>query len=249
VCISTQVGCKMGCGFCASGADGFVRNLSAGEMLAQVLIARRSAAKGSPTKAQSRPEPHATNVVLMGSGEPFDNYDNVVKFLQLVPLGARHISVSTLGIIPKIKEFADLGLQVNLCISLHAPTDEIRTSLMPAVRKWPIKDLIESAQYFFEKTHRRVIFEYSLMEGLNCLPEQAIALAKLVKGFPSHINLINLNNTGGSFKPPDPKTTAAFMDTLLKAGASCTMRKSRGEDIAAACGQLKLQHAMKNVSD
>jgi 23S rRNA (adenine2503-C2)-methyltransferase len=260
VCISTQVGCKMGCTFCASGANGFVRNLSAGEMLAQILIARSLWAIKSPTpnptptptktktktKAKSPQETRITNVVLMGSGEPFDNFDNVVKFLGLVPIGARHISLSTLGIAPKIKEFADLGLQVNLCISLHAPTDEIRARLMPAARKWPIKDLIDSAKYFFEKTHRREIFEYSLIDGVNCLPGHAASLAKLVKGFPNHINLISLNSTGGNLKPPDRHTSMAFMNILIKAGASCTMRKSRGDDIAAACGQLKLQSAKCN---
>lgn len=233
VCISTQVGCKMGCAFCASGADGFVRNLSTGEMLAQVVMMNRFGG--------------ITNVVLMGSGEPFDNFDNVIKFLRLTEIGARHISLSTSGIVPKIKEFADLGMQVNLCISLHAPNDEVRQRIMPIAKKWPINELIESAKYFFGKTKRRVIFEYSLIEGINCAPEQAVALAKLVKGFPSHVNLINLNSTGGKFRAPDKKTAMAFMDALIKAGASCTMRKSRGDDIAAACGQLKLQNVRQET--
>ena len=237
VCISTQVGCKMGCAFCASGADGFVRNLTAGEMLVQVLIASLRGGQSS-TKQSSK---GVTNIVLMGSGEPFDNFDNVVKFLNLTEVGARHISLSTAGIVPKIKDFADLGLQVNLCISLHAPTDEIRQQIMPIAKKWPIKDLIDAAKYFFEKTRRRVIFEYSLIEGVNCDVEHAVQLAKLVKGFPSHVNLINLNSTGGKYRAPDKQTAMKFMDTLIKSGASCTMRKSKGEDIAAACGQLKRQ--------
>lgn len=225
VCISTQVGCKMGCAFCASGADGFVRNLSAGEMLTQVMLMDKFGG--------------VTNIVLMGSGEPFDNFENVIKFLRLTPVGARHISLSTAGIVPKIKEFADLGLQVNLCISLHAPNDEIRTKIMPIAKKWSVAELIDAAKYFFAKTKRRVIFEYSLIDGINSSVEQAVALAKLVKGFPSHVNLINLNSTGGVFRAPDRKTAMAFMDALIKAGASCTMRKSRGDDIAAACGQLR----------
>ena len=237
VCISSQVGCKMGCAFCASGRDGFVRNLSAGEMLAQVLVSAR----------QGR----ISHIVVMGSGEPFDNYDEVIKFLSLVTaagginVGARSISVSTSGIVPKIREFADLGLGVNLCISLHAPNDEIRTGIMPVARKYPIADLLAAAKYFFEKTHRRVIFEYALIDGINTAPEHAVALAKLVKGFPSHVNLINLNATGGALKPPTRETAMKFMDTLIKAGASATMRKSRGSDIAGACGQLKTKFATK----
>lgn len=227
VCVSTQVGCKMGCVFCASGAGGFVRNLSSGEMLAQVLLMGGFGG--------------VTNIVLMGSGEPFDNFDNVIKFLRLTEVGARHISLSTAGLVPKIKEFADLGLQVNLCISLHAPTDEVRKQIMPVAKRWSVAELIDSAKYFFEKTRRRVTFEYSLIDGVNCAPEQAVQLAKLVKGFPSHVNLINLNTANGDFRAPDRKTAMAFMDTLIKAGASCTMRKSRGDDIAAACGQLKRQ--------
>jgi len=224
VCISTQVGCKMNCAFCASGADGFVRDLSAGEMLSQVLMVGK-----------------VTNVVLMGSGEPFDNFDNVVKFLRLTDVGARHISLSTAGIVPKIREFADLGLQVNRCISLHAPTDEIRQRIMPVSKKWRVNELIEAAKYFFEKTRRRVIFEYALIDGVNCEVEHAVALAKLVKGFPSHVNLINLNSTGGEYRAPCREVAKQFMDALIKAGASCTMRKSKGEDIMAACGQLKRQ--------
>jgi 23S rRNA (adenine2503-C2)-methyltransferase len=250
VCVSTQVGCKMACAFCASGADGFVRNLSAGEMLAQVVIARSAC-----TTKQSNDE-KVTNIVLMGSGEPFDNFDEVTKFLRLTDVGARHISLSTAGIVPKIKEFADLGLQVNLCISLHAPTDEIRQRIMPVAKKWHIKELIDAAKYFFDKTRRRVIFEYSLIDGINCEPEHAVALAKLIKGFPSHVNLILLNHiprqsddchpfilkgNGGEYRPPCREVAKQFMDTLIKAGASCTMRKSKGEDIMAACGQLRLK--------
>ena len=247
VCISTQVGCKMGCAFCASGADGFVRNLSAGEMLAQVMLAQRASLRADAK--QSRPAEPALHIVLMGSGEPLDNFDNVIRFLALTEVGARHISLSTAGIVPKIKEFADLGLQVNLCISLHAPTDEVRQKIMPIAKRWSIAELIDAAKYFFEKTKRRVIFEYSLIDGVNCSPEQAVQLARLIKGFPAHVNLICLNrlceegaarrgNPEQNLQPPSREAAMKFMDALIKAGASCTMRRSRGDDIMAACGQL-----------
>jgi len=222
VCVSTQVGCRMRCAFCASGRDGFVRNLSAGEILSQVILAKPS------------------RVVLMGSGEPLDNFDNVMKFIELTTIGARNISLSTVGLVDKIRQFADLKTGVNLCISLHAPNDNIRQSLIPMAKKWSIKELIESARYFFEKTGRRVIFEYSLINGINCSPENARELSNLVRGFPTHVNLINLNSTGTDFKAPPREVGLKFMDVLIKSGTSCTMRKSRGSDILAACGQLKL---------
>ena len=230
-CISSQVGCKMGCAFCASGACGFIRHLSAGEMLSQVLLLN-SIEKLS-------------NIVIMGSGEPFDNFDNTVKFLELVTcaqgvnIGARSISVSTSGLSDQIRRFADLGMQVNLCISLHAPNDAVRQKIMPIAKVHSIKDLIESAKYFFQKTKRRVIFEYALIDGVNSSPDQAVELARLLRGFPLHVNLINLNVTENSPLRPVPHENAKkFMDTLIKNGVSCTMRKSRGDDIAGACGQL-----------
>lgn len=238
ICISSQVGCRMGCAFCASGTDGLIRNLTAGEMLAQVLLLNRIN--------------KLSHIVIMGSGEPFDSFDNTIKFLNLVTaadginIGARNISVSTSGIVPKIKAFADLKLQVNLCISLHAPNDEIRQKIMPVAKAYPIGELVSAAKYFFDKTKRRVIFEYSLIDDVNCAPEHAVELAKLLRGFPAHVNLINLNRTPGSpLQPPSREVAMKFMDTLIKSGASCTMRKSRGDDIAAACGQLKLQSVSK----
>ena len=249
VCVSSQVGCKMGCGFCASGKDGFVRNLSSGEILSQVLIAcvpSGAAQSLGCNEGKSDKSKILTNVVIMGSGEPFDNFDNTVKFLDLVSnadginIGARNISVSTAGLVPKIKQFADLGLQVNLCISLHAPNDEIRRSIMPVAKSYPMGELIDSAKYFFEKTKRRVIFEYSLIDGVNCAPEHAVQLSKLLKGFSNHVNLINLNKTEYSpMQPPTREVAMKFMDTLIKSGVSVTMRKSKGSDIDAACGQLK----------
>ena len=252
LCVSTQVGCRMGCRFCASGKNGLVRNLTSGEILAQVLLINRlnmtDAARG------------VTNIVLMGSGEPLDNYDNVMNFLRLVsaPTGinisARNISLSTSGLVPQIKKFADEKTQVNLCISLHAPNDELRQQIMPVAKRYSIKELIDASKYYFEKTHRRVIFEYSLMlkdgKPFNCAVPQARELANLVRGFQSHINLINLNplnfDKNAVLTPPNRETAMAFMDAVIKSGVSCTMRKNKGDDIDGACGQLRLRHLDDN---
>lgn len=252
LCVSTQVGCRMGCRFCASGKNGLVRNLSAGEILAQVLLINRL-----NTTDENR---GVTNIVLMGSGEPLDNYDNVMRFLRLVttmPVGtnglvisARNISLSTSGLVPQIKKFADEKMQVNLCISLHAPNDELRQQIMPVAKRYSVRELIDASKYFFEKTHRRVIFEYSLMmkdgEPFNCKIEQARELANLVRGFQSHINLINLNplnfDKNAVLTPPSREIAMAFMDAVIKSGVSCTMRKNKGDDIDGACGQLRLRH-------
>lgn len=252
LCVSTQVGCRMGCRFCASGKNGLVRNLTAGEILAQVLLINRlnmtASARG------------VTNIVLMGSGEPLDNYDNVMNFLRLVtaPTGinisARNISLSTSGLVPQIKKFADEKTQVNLCISLHAPNDDLRQQIMPVAKRYSIKELIDAAKYYFEKTHRRVIFEYSLMlkdgKPFNCAVTQARELANLVRGFQSHINLINLNplnfDKNAVLTPPSREIAMAFMDAVIKSGVSCTMRKNKGDDIDGACGQLRLRHLNDN---
>ena len=252
LCVSTQVGCRMGCRFCASGKNGLVRNLTSGEILAQVLLINSlnmtDAARG------------VTNIVLMGSGEPLDNYDNVMNFLRLVsaPTGinisARNISLSTSGLVPQIKKFADEKTQVNLCISLHAPNDELRQQIMPVAKRYSIKELIDASKYYFEKTHRRVIFEYSLMlkdgKPFNCAVPQARELANLVRGFQSHINLINLNplnfDKNAVLTPPNRETAMAFMDAVIKSGVSCTMRKNKGDDIDGACGQLRLRHLDDN---
>lgn len=252
LCVSTQVGCRMGCRFCASGKNGLVRNLTAGEILAQVLLINHL-----------NMTPHTrgvTNIVLMGSGEPLDNYDNVMKFLELVtaPMGinisARNISLSTSGLVPQIRKFADEKTQVNLCISLHAPNDELRKEIMPVAKRYSIRELIDASRYYFEKTHRRVIFEYSLMmkdgKPFNCAVNQARELANLVRGFQSHINLINLNplnfDKNAVLTPPSREVAMAFMDAVIKSGVSCTMRKNKGDDIDGACGQLRLRH-MSNL--
>ena len=248
LCVSSQVGCRMGCHFCASGKNGLVRNLTAGEILSEVILINRL--NTTPTARG------VTNIVLMGSGEPLDNFDNVMKFLHLVtaPTGinisARNISLSTSGLVPRIRQFAEENTQVNLCISLHAPNDELRQQIMPVAKRYTIRELIDAAKYYFEKTHRRVIFEYSLMmkDGVpfNCAVGQARELANLVRGFPSHINLINLNplhfDSHAVLTPPSREIAMAFMDAVIKSGASCTMRKNKGDDIDGACGQLRLRH-------
>jgi len=229
-CISTQVGCKMGCKFCASGRHGFKRHLTAGEILGQILI------------FETRP----TNIVIMGMGEPFDNFDNVIKFLQLVfhkegvQISGRNISLSTVGLPDGIRAFADLKMQVNLCISLHAPNDKVRQSIMPMAKVHPMQSIMDAVDYFFEKTHRRVIFEYSMIDGVNCSIEHALELSRLLKKLTAkfHVNLINMNDTGVGYAPPPFEKAKIFMDTLIKSGVSCTMRKSKGTDIMAACGQL-----------
>jgi len=182
----------------------------------------------------------------MGSGEPLDNFDNVWKFIQLINhkegmnISTRNISLSTVGIPQRIREFANLQSGVNLCISLHASNDEVRRKIIPISKKYTVAELMDSAKYFFEKTGRRVIFEYCLIEGVNCSVEHARELSKLLRGgFPNHVNLILMNSTGGNLRPPSRQEAMKFMDTLIKAGISCTFRKSRGDDIMAACGQLK----------
>ena len=243
VCVSSQVGCKMRCAFCASGSCGFVRNLTADEMLAQVDVVRQYGISPRDASAQPYAANPLSRIVVMGIGEPFDNFDNVMEFLARVEIGARKISISTCGLPDKIREFADMKLQVNLCISLHAPNDIIRRRIMPIAQKYPIQDVFAAAKYFFDKTKRRVIFEYALIDKVNCLPEHAIELAQRLRkaNISYHVNLINLNSFNTDLKPPTREVAMKFMDTLIKGGISCTMRKGRGQDIMAACGQLKLQ--------
>jgi 23S rRNA (adenine2503-C2)-methyltransferase len=250
-CISSQVGCKMKCAFCASGTH-FVRNLSMEEMLVQVLVVKKELERKNKEKTnapnaggvrggfQTLPE-SLNHIVIMGSGEPFENFDNVAAFLDAVDIGARKISVSTCGLPDGIRAFADLGIQANLCVSLHAPNDGIRASIMPIARVHKIAKVMEAVKYFFDKTHRRVIFEYALIDGVNCQAEHARELAYLIKGakISAHVNLINLNATkGAKLQPPTREKAMKFMDTLIKQGVSVTMRKSLGSEIAAACGQL-----------
>ena len=241
-CVSTQVGCRMGCKFCASTLGGLVRNLTAGEILSQILVVNR--AEGGTLKDRA-----VTNVVLMGSGEPFDNYEEVVKFIRNasaeggINISPRNVSLSTCGLVPKIKQFAKEGLPVNLTISLHASSDEDRARTMPVAKAYSIQEIMDACAYYFEKTGRRYIFEYTLIEGENCDKEHAEALAKLVKGKPCHVNLIRLNEVKErSLLAADEKAAYRFLGILEKSGVSATLRRSLGSDIGGACGQLRASY-------
>ncbi len=234
VCISSQAGCKMGCAFCASAKLGFGRSLSSGELLAQVLISQRLM------------DERIRSVVIMGIGEPFDNYDNLLGFIKLandpdgLGLGARHITVSTCGLVPKIEEFTALNSQVNLAISLHSPDDSLRKQIMPIAKRYPLSELIPACRAYTLKTHRRITFEYSLFAGLNDSDAHAKALAKLLSGMLCNVNLIQANEFPGSdFKRPSKDRVNRFKDILNSQGINATVRREMGTDIMAACGQLR----------
>ncbi len=236
-CISTQAGCAMGCVFCATGQMGFARNLSAGEIVEQALLfARQLQAEGD----------RLSNIVLMGMGEPLHNYDATLEAIhrlndpQGLNIGQRHITLSTVGLVPAIRRFADEGMQVGLAISLHAATDEERSKLMPVNKRWPLAELLDSVRYFIEKSGRRVTFEWALIAGENDTVEQAEQLGTLLHGLKCHVNLIPLNpTTGYTGRPSDPARVAAFQERLATFGISSTVRVRRGIDIQAGCGQLK----------
>ena len=241
-CVSTQVGCRMGCKFCASTLGGLVRNLSSGEILAEVL-AVNALHDGSVEKRA------VTNIVLMGSGEPLDNYENVTGFLKNVSaegginISPRNISLSTCGIVPKIYDLAEEGLPVNLTISLHNPTDEGRARTMPIAKKYSVAEILKACDNYFKKTGRRYIFEYSLIANENCDKDHAEKLINLLKGKPCHVNLIRLNEVEErSLKTVTEKQAYQFLGLLEKGGLSATIRRSMGNDIAGACGQLRASH-------
>ena len=242
VCLSTQIGCKMGCVFCASGMDGFKRNLLASEILGQAVAINRM--EGGTAKERA-----VTNIVLMGSGEPLDNYDNVLRFLSDatrkdgINFSERNISLSTSGLCDRIRDLADSGFKITLSISLHGADDSIRSSIMPVNRRYGVKEVIGAARYYFERTGRRVIFEYILIDGVNDSRADAVKLAALVKGFPAHINVIRYNEVDGkSMKSPSVRSTEDFVAGLNALGASATLRHSFGGDIEGACGQLKRRY-------
>lgn len=239
VCVSTQVGCRMGCKFCASTLNGLQRNLTAGEILAQVLFFNHLL--GGTLK-----ERKVTNVVLMGCGEPLDNYDNVTKFLKLISaeeginISQRNISLSTCGLVPNIYRLADDGFSVTLTISLHAPNDELRKTIMPIANAYKIEEILKACDYYFDKTGRRIAFEYSLISGVNDTDEKIEELAKILRGRSCHVNLIPLNSVKerkliGATK----KRAYVIMEKLEKLGISATVRRTMGEDIEGACGQLR----------
>ena len=237
VCISSQVGCRMGCTFCASALGGKVRDLTPGEMLDQVLFTQLDS--GEPI----------SNIVLMGIGEPLDNYDNVIKFLKLVnhpqgmDIGMRHISLSTCGLVAGIDRLAGEQLQLTLSISLHAPDDETRSRLMPVNRADNVEALMDACRRYFQKTGRRISYEYAMIDGVNDTPEQADLLAKLLRGIPGHVNLIPLNHVEESSLVPS-RRVADFQKRLEKQGVAVTVRRRLGSDIDASCGQLR-RKAMK----
>ena len=236
-CISTQAGCAMGCVFCATGQMGFARHLTAGEIVSQALVfARQLEAEGD----------RLSNIVLMGMGEPLHNYDATLEAIARLNdehglnIGQRHITLSTVGLVPQIRRFADEGLQVKLAISLHAATDEERGKLLPVNRRYPLKDLINAVRYYIEHTGRRVTFEWALIAGENDTIEQAEKLGALLEGLKCHVNLIPLNPTAGyGGQPSDPARVAAFQERLNAHRVPSTVRVRRGIDIQAGCGQLK----------
>lgn len=234
LCISTQVGCNMGCKFCESGRLKKVRNLETHEMIEQILLVEEECGK------------RISHVVIMGIGEPFDNYDNLIKFIEIInnpkgiELGSRHITVSTCGVVSKIKEFMKLPYQVNLAISLHAPNDEIRNTIMPINKAYPIPVLINTLKEYIQKTNRRVTFEYILLDQVNDTSECARELADLVKGMNCYINLIPYNETNNiSYKRTKSENITNFYDILKKNKINVTIRREYGSKISAACGQLR----------
>ncbi|MBQ9710307.1 MAG: 23S rRNA (adenine(2503)-C(2))-methyltransferase RlmN [Clostridia bacterium] len=238
-CISTQVGCRMNCAFCASGLNGLVRNLSSGEIAAQIYCVNRSS--GGTIDNRS-----VTNVVLMGSGEPLDNYDNVVKFLKEITsegglnISQRNISLSTCGLVPQMMRFADEGLQVNLSVSLHNPFDHIRKEIMPIAKKYSVSEILKACEYFFTKNGRRYIFEYSLIKGVNDTKECADELIRILSGKPCHVNLIRLNEVKErGLKSTTDADAYSFLGLLERGGISASVRRRMGADIDGACGQLR----------
>lgn len=247
LCISSQVGCAMGCTFCATAQGGLARNLTAGEIVAQVLYFARYLAEPGQNPEMDLERPTAvTNVVLMGMGEPMHNYKNVWTAIRRLTdtgafgLGARHITLSTVGLVPMIERMADEGLQVTLAVSLHAPNDELRSQLVPVTRRYSVDDLLAAVQRYIDKTNRRVTFEYALMRGINDSPELAAELARKLQPLLCHVNLIPLNPIPDSpFQPTSDEDTERFQQILRRQGVPATVRLRRGIEINAGCGQLR----------
>lgn len=239
VCVSTQVGCRMGCTFCASTLGGLIRNLSAGEIVEQIVTVQ---------KFLDESEDRVSSIVLMGSGEPLENYDPSMAFVDIVSeseglkIGARHITVSTSGLVPAIMRLADEERQITLAISLHATDDALRSSMMPVNRAYNLEKLMDAARYYFNKTGRRLSFEYALIGGVNDSIEHADRLAKMLKGINCHVNLIPVNYVPErDYKRTPKEQISAFVNRLSDLGVNATVRREMGHDIAAACGQLRAQ--------
>ena len=242
VCISTEVGCRMGCAFCASTLGGLVRKLEPFEMLDQVLFTQVDS--GLPV----------SHIVLMGIGEPLDNFDNVMRFLELVNsedgmnISMRHISLSTCGLVPKIDELAAKKLQLTLSVSLHAPNDAIRDTIMPVNRAYPSEELIEACRRYYDATGRRISFEYAMIDGVNDSPDNAKELLRRLKGLPAHFNLIPLNHVEESpLKPSSREAVSRFQKTLESGGITATVRRTLGGDIDASCGQLRRKYTKETT--
>ena len=241
ICVSTQVGCRMGCKFCASTLNGMVRNLTNGEIIAQILVAQKVINN------------RISNVVLMGSGEPLDNFDNVIKFLDIVNseyalnIGHRHITLSTCGIVPKIYELADLNLQITLAISLHAPVDSLRKNLMPIANRYSIEEVLTACKYYIDKTNKRITFEYALIKGLNDSADCAEKLCEILKKLLCHVNLIPVNQVvENNFRTASYEKVNNFANRLITFGINTTIRREMGSDINAACGQLRRNYVEAN---
>lgn len=236
-CVSSQVGCRMGCKFCASGIGGLVRSLSAGEILDQILFMQKDTGE------------RISNVVLMGTGEPLDNYENVLRFIRLVGaeeglhIGQRHISLSTSGLADQIDRLAEEKLQITLSISLHSPDNDSRSAIMPVNHSYPVERLLESCRRYFDMTGRRISYEYTMIDGVSDRPWQAKKLAALLRGRPAHVNLIPLNHvTESGLHTSTKEHVAAFQNILEKNGVTATVRRTLGPDIDASCGQLRRRH-------
>lgn len=241
ICISTQAGCSMGCSFCASTIGGKNRDLTAGEMIGQILKVQRNAGV------------LISNIVLMGTGEPLDNLKNVLKFFDIINhpeginIGMRHITLSTCGLVPEIINLADMNLQITLAISLHAPNDEIRKELMPIARKYSYDELINACKYYIEKTNRRITFEYALIDEVNDRKEHARELSKKLKDLLCHVNLIPINKVKErSYEKSEKSSIEEFKEILLENGIQTTVRRELGSDIDAACGQLRRSYTTAN---
>lgn len=240
ICVTTQVGCRVGCTFCASTLGGLKRNLTAGEIVAQVVWAQQLLDKTNE---------RVSSIVIMGTGEPFENYEPTMNFLRIMihekglNIGQRHITVSTSGIVPSIYRFADENTQINLAISIHAPNDALRSKLMPVNRRFPFNDVMESLRYYIAKTGRRVTFEYALIGGVNDRPEHAEELAQVLQGLLCHVNLIPVNHVPERDYVRTPRDDIfEFQRILEKNKINATIRREQGHDIAAACGQLRAKH-------
>lgn len=243
VCVTSQVGCNMGCKFCASGQVKKIRNLTPAEMVLQVLTIDNHL---------NKIDKNVSHVVIMGIGEPFDNYDNVMEFIKIIndakglSIGSRHITISTCGLVPKIKEFSDFPFQVNLAISLHFPNDELRSKYMPINKKYKLNELIEAIKYYYNKTNRRVTFEYILLNDINDSISHAKELVSLLKGINAYVNLIPYNSTSSEFLRTTPEKRDAFFSYLNKEGINAIVRKEHGSEIDAACGQLRVKTIKEN---